>query len=142
MLPLRMERVPDGGRLIAAPTEGWLPTGGWGHPPLRGCRDGPVLLPGAGPRPARQDSHRERWLKKPRRSYGTAPAAIFANPGPSGPEGIAESHSDFARRKFCFSLQVRVPRNGVRGAATWSTGAVRLGANPGGVLVTLPPRAK
>ena len=53
MLPLRMERVPDGGRLIAAPTEGWLPTGGWGHPPLRGCRDGPVLLPGAGPRPAR-----------------------------------------------------------------------------------------
>ena len=42
---------------------------------------------------------RERWLGKARRSSETAPAAIFANPVPSGPGGIAESHSIFARRK-------------------------------------------
>ena len=65
MLPLRMERVPDGGRLIAAPTEGWLPTGGWGHPPLRGCRDGPVLLAGAGPRPARGRPQGSPLRRKP-----------------------------------------------------------------------------
>ena len=65
-----------------------------------------------GPWASRQDTHRERWLKKPRRMSGTAPAAIFAPPGPSGPAGIQTSHSDFARRKFCKIRQVRVPRNG------------------------------
>ena len=40
---------------------------------------------GGGPRASRQDTHRERWLRKPRRMSGTAAAAIFANPGPSGP---------------------------------------------------------
>ena len=54
-----------GGRLIAAPTEGWLPTGGWGHPPLRGCRDGPVLLAGAGPRPARRRPQGSPLRRKP-----------------------------------------------------------------------------
>ena len=44
-----------------------------------------------GPWASRQDTHRERWLKKPRRMSGTAVAAIFANPGPSGPGGIAEA---------------------------------------------------
>ena len=38
-------------------------------------------------------------LGKARRESGTAPAAIFANSGPGGPTGIAESHSNFARRK-------------------------------------------
>ena len=41
-----------------------------------------------GPWASRQDTHRERWLRKPRRMSGTAPAAIFATPGPSGPAGI------------------------------------------------------
>ena len=68
-----------------------------------------------GPWASRQDTHRERWLKKPRRMSGTAAAAIFANPGPSGPAGIQTSHSDFARRKFFTRLQKSVPRNGVRG---------------------------
>ena len=54
-----------------------------------------------------------------RRSRGTAPAAIFANPGPGGPAGIEASHSDFARRKFCAALQVRVLRNGVRGKRSY-----------------------
>ena len=44
-----------------------------------------------GPWASRQDTHRERWLKKPRRMSGTAAAAIFANPGPSGPGGIVEA---------------------------------------------------
>ena len=66
---------------------------------------------GAGPKPARRHTHRERWLRKLRRRCGTAPAAIFARSGPSGPDGTAESHSDSARRKFCEIQQVRVPRN-------------------------------
>ena len=45
------------------------------------------------------DTHPATLVRKPRRGSGIAPAAIFANPGPSGPEGIAESHSNFARRK-------------------------------------------
>ena len=57
-------------------------------------------------------------------------------PGPSGPAGIQTSHSDFARRKFCATLLVRVPRNGVRGKATIST-KCSSGAVPGGVLVNL-----
>ena len=36
-------------------------------PPLRRKQNGFVFLVGAGPRPARQDSHRERWLVKARR---------------------------------------------------------------------------
>ena len=35
-------------------------------PPLRRIQNGFVFLVGAGPRPARQDSHRERWLVKAR----------------------------------------------------------------------------
>ena len=41
--------------------------------------------------PLRRKPDHERWFGKPRRTNGTAPAAIFANPGPSGPEGIAEA---------------------------------------------------
>ena len=37
--------------------------------------------------------YRERWLRKLRRKSGTAPSEIFANPGPSGPEGTAPKHS-------------------------------------------------
>jgi len=41
--------------------------------------------------PLQRKPDHERWLGKARRTNGTAPAAIFANPGPSGPEGIAEA---------------------------------------------------
>ena len=83
--------------------------------PYGGYGSSSIFLVGAGPRPARQDSYRERWLGKPRRRYWTAPAAIFAPPGPSGPAGIQTDHSDFARRKRCTAYQEGVPRNGVRG---------------------------
>ena len=83
--------------------------------PYGGYGSSSIFLVGAGPRPARQDSYRERWLGKPRRRYWTAPAAIFAPPGPSGPVGIQTDHSDFARRKRCTAYQEAVPRNGVRG---------------------------
>ena len=71
--------------------------------------------------PLRRIPHRERWLGKVRRRCGIAEAAIFAYPGPSGPGGIASNHSDFARRKSCWTFQERVSRNGVRGKATMST---------------------
>ena len=76
-----------------------------------------------------------------RRSRGTAPAEIFANPGPSGPEGIQTRHSDFARRKFSIDTQVRVPRNGVRGKVTMST-KCSSGAVPGDPLVSFPSLGK
>ena len=76
-----------------------------------------------------------------RRSRGTAPAEIFANPGPSGPVGIQTRHSDFARRKFSIDTQVRVPRNGVRGKATMST-KCSSGAVPGDPLVSFPSLGK
>ena len=83
--------------------------------PYGGYGSSSIFLVGAGPRPARQDSYRERWLGKPRRRYWPAPAAFFAPPGPSGPAGIQPDHSDFARRKRCTAYQEVVPRNGVRG---------------------------
>ena len=61
---------------------------------------------------ALQLSTSRHLLGKSRRRGETAPAAILEQPGPSGPVGIRTSHSDFARRKFCTTLQVRVPRNG------------------------------
>ena len=39
-------------------------------------------------------------VRKPRRKSGTAPAAIFANPGPGGPAGIQTLTQISARRKF------------------------------------------
>ena len=57
----------------------------------------------------------QHLLSRARRGTGTASAAILEQPGPSGPGEISTSHSDFARRKFCFPRQVRVPRNGGAG---------------------------
>ena len=96
---------------------------------------------GGGRLRAHQDSHRKRWLRKPRRMSGTAPATIFANLGPSGPGEIANRHSDFARRKFCRTHQECVPHNGVRGKRSYGH-EVSIGRVPGGVLVPLPPWAK
>ena len=96
---------------------------------------------GGGRLRAHQDSHRKRWLRKPRRMSGTSPATIFANLGPSGPGEIANRHSDFARRKFCRTHQECVPRNGVRGKATMST-KCSSGAVPGGVLPSFSPWKK
>ena len=101
-----------------------------------------LLFAGAGPRPARQHTYRERWFGKPRRRCGTAPAAIFANPGPSGPAGIQTPTQISARRKFCLTSQVRVPRNGGPGVRRIWTRSVHPEPSPGGVLVPLPPWAK
>ena len=51
--------------------------GGSGTRPYGELRKRFHTFVGAGPRPARQDSHRKRWLGKPRRSCGTALAIIF-----------------------------------------------------------------
>ena len=40
-------------------------------------------------------------LGKARRGCGTAPTTILEQPGPSGPDWTAESHSNFACRKYC-----------------------------------------
>ena len=114
--------------------------GSWTRP-YGGYRSDCVVLVGAGPRPARQDLHRERWLGKARRRSGTAPVLIFANPGPSGPGGIAEATQILRAGNDAQPPRRASPRNGVRGKATMST-KCSSGAVPGGVLVPLPPWAK
>ena len=77
---------------------------------------------GAGPRPARRSRTSCHLLGKARRGCGIASASIFGKPGPGGPDVIMKSHSDFARREFCFPRQVRVPRyGGSRGTANMDT---------------------
>ena len=66
------------------------------------------------------NTHRERWLGKARRGNRAAKPEIFVNPGPSGPEGIAKSHSNFARRKF-----LPIPRGNPR---KWGPGAANMSA--------------
>ena len=58
-----------------------LRAGGSGTRPYGELRKRFHAFVGAGPRPARQDSHRERWFGKPRRSCGTAPFEIFRPTG-------------------------------------------------------------
>ena len=53
---------------------------------------------------------------KPGAAVELQPPQFSIWPGPSGPDVIGESHSDFARRKCCKIQQVRVPRNGGPGA--------------------------
>ena len=106
-----------------------------GHLPPRGKACGRVRTPaptaytetvpsfvGAGPRPARRSRTSCHLLGKARRGCGIASASIFGKPGPGGPDVIMKSHSDFARREFCFPRQVRVPRyGGSRGTANMDT---------------------
>ena len=81
-------------------------------------------------------------LGKTRRSRGIAPAAILEQPGPSGPGGNANRHSDFARRKYSSIFQVRVPRKwGPRGRRIW-TRSVHPEPPPSGSLVTFWPSRK
>ena len=91
---------------------------------------------------ALQPSTSYHLLNRARRRYEIAVAIIFANPGPSGPEETAESHSDFARRKFSTDLQVRVPRNGGPGVSRhWRT-KFASAASPGDPLGTFPSLGK
>ena len=79
-------------RSIIAPSS--APVCALGHLPPRGraCRR-LIAAPTA-------NQHQCRWFGKPRRRCGTAPAAIFANPGPGGPAGIHTLTQISARRKF------------------------------------------
>ena len=65
------------------------------------------------------------------------PLQFSTRSGPSGPEGEVESHSDFARRKYCKARQVRVLRNGVRGKRSYGH-EVSIGRVPGDPLGTFP----
>ena len=65
-------------------------------------------------------------------------ALIFANPGPSGPEGIAERHSDFARRKYSARPRGNPRNGGSRGWGSWRMrrSRIRLAPPPSAFLVT------
>ena len=83
-----------------APTDG-----GRGKPlPYDKSRTASVLRRGV-PWSSRQDTYQKRWLDKVRRSSESAVVRIFVCPGPSGPKGEAESHSDFVRRKSSNIIQ-------------------------------------
>ncbi len=92
--------------------------------------------------PLQRKPDHERWFGKPRRRCGTAPAAIFANPGPSGPAGIQTPTQISARRKFCLTSQVRVPRNGGPGVRRIWTRSVHPEPSPGDPLVSFPSLGK
>src|SRR5699024_196694 len=66
----------------------------WGTFPPRGKACGRLI---AAPT---ANQHQCRWFGKLRRRCGTAPAAIFATPGPGGLVGIQTLTQISARRKF------------------------------------------
>ena len=118
--PVRTEAARPGGRALQA-AEIFGAGGSWTRP-YEEPGTFPIYAAGAGPRPARRDLHRYRWLGKPRRGPKTAPAAIFANPGPSGP-GRNRTQALLILRagNEAPTKQEGVPRNGVRGKATMGT---------------------
>ena len=65
----------------------------------------------------------------------------FCKPRAQWPGRNLERRSDFMRRKFRSTKQECVPRNRGPGKGDYEH-EVLIGAVPGGVLVTLPPRAK
>ena len=95
-------RSPRRGRSqTGQPSMGKFPGyGGRGKPLPYGFQESLSVLGRGAPWGSRQNAHRYRWLGKVRRRSGTALTANFADPGPSGPGGTADRHSNFARRKF------------------------------------------
>ena len=85
-------------------------TGGSWTRPYGKCRNRCVLLVGAGPRPARRDSHRNRWLGKPRRVRKPQQNQILHTQGPVARKKTQASTPDFARRNHGSTNQEGVPR--------------------------------
>ena len=90
--------------------------------PLRRIQKPHLLSQGPVPKPARDYgpvitcSSRPGAVRKPHLLQ------FSTTPGPSGPGGNANRHSDSARRKFCKIHQVRVPRNrGLGESRHWRT---------------------
>ena len=78
--------------------------------PYGGCRSGYFFLVGAGPGPARRDSHRARWLDKARCGTETAVLEIFFPPRAQWPGGNLDTHSDFHAPEILLILTgVRLP---------------------------------
>ena len=99
--------------------------GGSGTRPYGELRKRFHAFVGAGPRPARQDSEPHRVL-------------IFANSGPSGPEGIAEATQILRAGNF-LPVPRDNPRNGgSRGWGSWRMrrSRIRLAPPPSAFLVT------
>ena len=90
----------------------------WGRP-YDVYRNGFVFSVGAGPRPAHQDMHRERWLSKGQARFLNRNGYNFCTPRAQWPGRNLDRHSDFARRKRWKIQQVCVPRNGVRGKRSY-----------------------
>ena len=104
-------------------------------------------LGGGGPWASRWDSHQTPSAQQSQARNGNRISFNFWNTRPQWAGLNEKRHSDFARRKFCSTLQVRVPRNGgPRGRATWRQGRrsrfCRLRPPPGGSLVTFWPSRK
>ena len=96
--------------------------------------------------PLRRYLHQWRWLSKARRSRGTAAVAIFANPGPSGPGGIAEATQILRAGRFLPGPRGNPRNRGSRGWAAWRQGrqsrSCRLRPPLGGSLVPFCPGRK
>ena len=127
MLPLRMERVPDGGRLIAAPTR----MQGRSRSPRRGrSQTGPPRIRtgsvGSANPGAEIKSHQFQF---------------FLTQAPSGAGRNGTQALLILRAGKILPAPRGNPRNGVRGKATMST-KCSSGAVPGGVLPSFSPWKK
>ena len=104
-----------------SPFEGeGLRAGGSGTRPYGELRKRFHTFVGAGPRPARQDSHRKRWLGKPRRSCGTAPGPNFCKLRAQWPGGNSDQPLRFCAPELLLNFSGRAPVKGVRGKANMS----------------------
>ena len=88
--------------------------------PYGGCRSGYFFLVGAGPRPARRDSHRARWLDKARCGTETAVLEIFFPPRAQRRFGDSAAAGKVTRRHLrakCRRFAAVALRNAPAGAS-------------------------
>ena len=150
--PLRYRRTRPGGRVLDPPLRRVQISDqcvGAGPRPARGRPSVPPLRRiqrsnqdvGAGPRPAHPEFALGALARQSQAQRRNRTRPNFCKPRAQWPERKHKPPLRFCAPKNLCLTQGVTPVMGVRGKATMST-KCSAGAVPGGVLVTLPPRAK
>ena len=98
-------------------------------------------LGGGGPWASRWDSHQTPSAQQSQARNGNRISFNFGNTRPQWAGLNEKRHSAFARRKFCSTLQVRVPRKRGLGKGNYEH-KVLIGAVPSDPLGTFPSLGK